>query len=146
MWAAMAERRIAVPSFATEEMSDLISYLYFFQFIDPPGDARRGLVVYRDKRCGSCHGPEAAKPIAPPFAAVAEKLKTPLGVITAMWNHAGRMSEIMTEENVAWPVLKGGEMADLIAYLLETSGEGSQARPPRGAAAPGASGTSRATK
>jgi mono/diheme cytochrome c family protein len=79
-------------------------------------------VVYRDKRCGSCHGPEAAKPVAPPFAAVAEKLKTPLGVITAMWNHAGRMSEIMVEENVAWPLLRGGEMADLVAHLLDAHG------------------------
>jgi hypothetical protein len=35
-----------------------------------------------------------------------------------MWNHAGQMTEMMVEENVAWPVLKGGEMADLIAYLL----------------------------
>ena len=40
--------------------------------------------------------------------------------MTAMWNHAGQMSEMMVEENVAWPVLKGGEMADLIAYLLGT--------------------------
>ncbi|MBI4635135.1 MAG: c-type cytochrome, partial [Candidatus Rokubacteria bacterium] len=126
MWARMAERRIDVPSFTTEEMSDLISYLYFFQFIDPPGDSRRGLAVYRDKRCGSCHGAEAAKVVAPPFAAVVEKLQTPLGVITAMWNHAGRMSEIMTEENVAWPVLRGGEMADLIAYLLQAHGDGTK--------------------
>ena len=32
------------------------------------------------------------------------------------------MSETMVAENVAWPILKGGEMADLIAYLLRTQG------------------------
>ena len=101
-------------------MSDLISYLYFFQFIDPPGDSRRGAAVYKDKRCGSCHGSATSRVTAPPLAAVVEKLKTPLAVMTAMWNHAGQMSEMMVEENVAWPVLKGGEMADLIAYLLGT--------------------------
>jgi mono/diheme cytochrome c family protein len=118
MWTTMAERGIEVPSLSTEQMSDLISYLYFFQFIDPPGDARRGSAVYKDKRCGSCHGSATSRVAAPPLAAAVEKLKTPLAVMTAMWNHAGQMTEMMVEENVAWPVLKGGEMADLIAYLL----------------------------
>lgn len=122
MWEQMAEHRIDVPVLGTEEMSDLISYLYFFQFIDPAGDPRRGAIVYKDKRCGSCHGSEA-KAIAPAFGTIVEKLKTPIGVITAMWNHAGQMSEIMIEENVAWPMLRGGEMADLMAYLLETYGD-----------------------
>ncbi|MBI2206605.1 MAG: c-type cytochrome [Candidatus Rokubacteria bacterium] len=146
MWARMAERRIDVPSFTTEEMSDLVSYLYFFQFIDPPGNARRGLVVYREKRCGTCHGPEASKPVAPPFTAVVEKLETPLGVITAMWNHAGRMAEIMTEENVAWPLLRSGEMADLIAYLLEAHGAEGPVPGRKGATAPNAARESRVTK
>jgi cytochrome c2 len=119
MWAKMAERRIEVPSLGTEEMADLISYLYFFQFIDPPGDVGRGLAVFKEKRCGTCHSAAAAgKPVAPPIADVVEKLRTPLDVTTEMWNHAGKMEEKMTEENVAWPVLKGGEMADLVAYLL----------------------------
>jgi mono/diheme cytochrome c family protein len=38
MWAKMGD----VPSLAPEEMSDLISYLYFLQFIDPSGNAARG--------------------------------------------------------------------------------------------------------
>jgi mono/diheme cytochrome c family protein len=131
MWATMTERGIAVPTLSTEEMSDLISYLYFFQFIDPPGDARRGFAVYKEKRCGNCHGVAGPKLVAPALARVAEKLKTPLAVITAMWNHAGQMTETMVAENVAWPVLKGGEMADLIAYLLGTQdGSGQPPAPP----------------
>lgn len=122
MWATMAERRVEVPSFNTEEMSDLISYLYFFQFIDPPGDPRRGVAVYRDKRCGRCHDAVGSRSVAPPFASIAGELKTPLGLITAMWNHAGRMTEVMMAENVAWPVLKGGEIADLVAHLIRTPG------------------------
>ncbi len=122
MWNAMAGRGIEVPALSTEEMSDLISYLYFFQFIDPPGNPRRGWAVYKDKRCGSCHGSATSRVAAPPLAQVVEKLKTPLAVMTAMWNHAGRMTEMAVEQNVAWPVLKGGEMADLIAYLLSPQG------------------------
>jgi len=28
------------------------------------------------------------------------------------------MGEMMLAQDIAWPILKGGEMADLIAYLL----------------------------
>jgi hypothetical protein len=61
-----------------------------------------------------------------PDLATAEKLDTPLAVITEMWNHASKMEEKMTEANVAWPVLKGGEMADLIAHLLSVRGGAAQ--------------------
>jgi cytochrome c2 len=123
MWAKMAERGIEVPTFTETEMSDLISYLYYFQFIDPPGDARRGWGVYKVKRCGSCHASTGAgKPVARPLAEAMEKLGSPLDVITQMWNHAGKMEEKMAQEEVAWPVLEGSEMADLIAYLLSTRG------------------------
>jgi hypothetical protein len=76
--------------------------------------------------------------VAPALAGVAEKLKTPLAVITAMWNHAGQMTETMVAENVAWPILKGGEMADLIAYLLETQAGSGQTPAPRGSSPSGA--------
>ncbi len=118
MWAAMAKRGIEVPTFSTEDMSDLISYLYFFQFIDPPADVKRGRAVYTEKQCGTCHGtPGIVEAVAPDLANV-EELSTPIDFITQMWNHASSMGEMMQEQDVVWPVLKGGEMADLIAYLL----------------------------
>ena len=131
MWAKMAERGIEVPALTEVEMADLISYLYFFQFIDPPGDAGRGQLVYREKRCGTCHALRGVGEKVGPDLATVEKLDTPLAVITEMWNHASKMEEKMTEENVAWPVLKGGETADLIAHLLSMRGGPTQ---PAGAA------------
>lgn len=122
MWTKMAERGIEVPALSTEEMSDLISYLYYFQFIDAPGDARRGLTVYREKRCGACHSLRGVGEKVGPDLATVEKLDTPLEIITGMWNHAATMQEVMVGANVAWPVLGGGEMADLIAYLLQARG------------------------
>ena len=132
MWVKMAERGIEVPGLSTQEMSDLISYLYFFQFIDPPGDVRRGLVVYKEKRCGTCHALRGVGEKVGPDLAAVEKLDTSLEVITGMWNHAATMEEVMVGANVAWPILKGGEMADLIAYLLQARGGA-----PRPAAAKG---------
>jgi cytochrome c2 len=118
MWGRMVQMRIDVPTLVTEEMSDLISYLYFLQFIDPPGDAKRGRIVYQQKRCAACHAfPEVGMTAGPDLAKI-KKLETPIEVITAMWNHAGGMEEMMLKQSVAWPILKGGETADLIAYLL----------------------------
>ena len=39
MWAAMQEEELAYPEFSAEEMSDLMTYLYFSSFVDEPGDA-----------------------------------------------------------------------------------------------------------
>lgn len=114
MWAKMGE----VPSLAPEEMSDLISYLYFLQFIDPSGNAARGKTVYQEKRCGGCHMLPGAGGTMGPDLANAEKLQTPVEVVSEMWNHVGTMARKMLEESVEWPVFKGGEMADLISYLL----------------------------
>jgi mono/diheme cytochrome c family protein len=128
MWMKMTERGIEVPAFSPEEMSDLISYLYYFQFIDPPGDAKRGLAVYKEKRCGTCHALRSVGGTVGPDLATVEKLDTPLDIITGMWNHAATMEEVMVGANVVWPVLEGGEMADLIGYLLQAR-EGAS-RPP----------------
>ncbi len=139
MWEEMARRGIEVPSLSTKDMSDLVSYLYFFQFIDPPADVKRGRAVYTEKQCGTCHGtPGTGEGVAPDLTKM-EELGTPMDFITQMWNHASSMGEMMQAQDVVWPVLKGGEMADLIAYLLSVRGG------PERPAAPKASEPGRAT-
>jgi nitric oxide reductase subunit C len=127
MWAKMGELGIAVPTLNNVETADLISYLYFLQFIDQPGDVERGRIVYREKRCVSCHTLPGVAGTAGPDLTKVEKLATPLEVITEMWNHASTMEQRMLEESVQWPILKEGEMADLIAYLLSVRDEASRA-------------------
>ncbi len=118
MWADMERRGIAAPSLTTEEMSDIIGYLYFLQFIDPPGVAARGRIVFQEKRCGNCHGsPDKGTPRGPDFTK-SDKQKTQLEVVTEMWNHASTMEEEMLKQFVEWPVFRGGEMADLMAYII----------------------------
>jgi hypothetical protein len=34
-----------------------------------------------------------------------------------MWNHASTMEKKMEEMSLQWPVLKGSEMADLVAFM-----------------------------
>ena len=115
MWADMARRGIPASTLSVTEMSDIIGYLYFLQFIDPPGVAQRGRLVFQEKRCSQCHA-APVRSSAPDFAR-SEKLKTQLDVVTEMWNHASTMEETMLKQSLEWPVFRGGEMADLVAYL-----------------------------
>jgi mono/diheme cytochrome c family protein len=118
MWADMARRGVPTSSLSAEEMSDIIGYLYFLQFIDPAGVPERGRLVFQEKRCGNCHL-AAVKGVAQgPDFAKSDKLKTQLEVVTEMWNHASTMEEKMLKQSVEWPVFRGGEMADLMAYLI----------------------------
>jgi mono/diheme cytochrome c family protein len=118
MWADMARRGIPMSPLTTEEISDIIGYLYFLQFIDPPGVAERGRMVFQEKRCGKCHlSPEKGAAQGADFTK-SDKLKTQLEVVTEMWNHASTMEEKMLKESLEWPVFRGGEMADLMAYLI----------------------------
>ena len=118
MWADMARRGVPTSSLSAEEMSDIIGYLYFLQFIDPAGVPERGRIVFQEKRCAKCHvTPEKGTAQGPDFAK-SDKLKTQLEVVTEMWNHASTMEEKMLKESLEWPVFRGGEMADLMAYLI----------------------------
>lgn len=118
MWGAMNTRGMGLPSITPGEMSDLMSYVYFLQFIDLPGDVNRGRIVYEEKRCGKCHTLPGVAGTVGPDLAKGGKLQTPLEVVTEMWNHASTMEQKMLEESVEWPVFKGGEMSDLVAYLF----------------------------
>jgi mono/diheme cytochrome c family protein len=120
MWADMARRNVPLTLLTTDEMSDIVGYLYFLQFIDSPGVAARGRVVFEEKRCGRCHTSQESR--AGPAADLSKtaKLETQLEIVTEMWNHASTMEQRMLQESVEWPVFRGGEMADLVAYLLSS--------------------------
>lgn len=119
MWSKMAEKGIKQPDLSPEEAADLVSFLYYLQFIDPPGDARRGEQIFKDSKCAGCHETEGKK--APVLDD--QRFESSLEIVAAMWNHGAQMEKEMAEANVAWPVLKRGEMADLMAYLARNRAE-----------------------
>lgn len=102
---------------AGEEMNHLITYLYSLAYIGKPGDAQKGAVLFREKRCVACHGQpgRAEERRGPDLATI--PLDSPLGTIPSMWNHALEMEGRMREKQIAWPRFEGSEMADLQAYL-----------------------------
>jgi cytochrome c2 len=118
MWPRMQKERIPFPEFQPGEMSDLLAYLYFLQFQEPPGAAAVGGLVFAEKRCKSCHVPAKSyeRAIGPNLAEAG--LDSPFKIIAEMWNHAPKIAAKMKEGNIRWPILDKEEMRNLIAFLL----------------------------
>ena len=113
----MKERNISVPQLRAEEMADIVAYLYSVQYFARPGDPARGEGLARAKGCLRCHsiGGKGGT-IGPDFKKIAA-LDQPATVVSAMWNHASTMEQKMTQMSLQWPLLKGDEMADLVAFI-----------------------------
>ena len=113
---AMRARGFDWPQFTTPELADLIAFLYFLPFSDPPGDPGRGARVFTDRSCAECHsGGEGAH--AGPDLAEAGVIGSHADFVAAMWNHAPLMKESILGEGRPWPELTGGDLRDILAYL-----------------------------
>lgn len=123
MFEAMQARGIELPRFRNTELADVIAYLYYLPFREVGGDAHRGQLVFRDKGCLNCHGPDNPAPIGPDLSK-AQAVRTPLGLATAMWNHAPEMFDVAQSQNIEWPRFEQDEMRDLWAYLQTLAGAG----------------------
>ncbi len=121
MWEMMQSRGLPVPEFTPAEMSDIVAYLYFIQYIEEPGDAASGQRLFSEKGCSSCHATTGEGPSDGQRVTEMEPFSTPAAVIAAMWNHASEMERLTWEKNIVWPTVRDNEMADLIAFLLASS-------------------------
>lgn len=130
MWAAMRTRNMKPAKLTAEEMNDLVTYLYFLQYIDEAGDAKVGRALFSEKGCAQCHSLKAGQEGKVPLVGEERRatLSSPVAAVTAMWNHAPKMEMVAEEQRVVWPRFVGREMADLLAYIL--SGASQPARGP----------------
>lgn len=102
-----------VPKFSGEEMADIISYLYFLNYPDKPGDSDQGRKISVEKGCRDCHYSEGP---AVDFSLLKGKFNT-LEIATEMLNHAPVMQKMVEEKKIPWPRFNRGEIADLFSYL-----------------------------
>jgi len=116
MAAVMRARGVAFPQFQSNEMSDVIAFLYYLRFYDSGGDARAGEAVFAQKGCANCHASDAGGTIGPDLSE-SDAILAPLHLATAMWNHAPAMYTVFQLEGTDWPRFEGVEMRDLAVYL-----------------------------
>ena len=121
MWESMRTTGVAFPVFTEDEMSDLMTYLYFSSFVDPPGDIEKGSELFAEKGCLSCHWGGDTEKGAIGQAVSKMKVATVPEVIAAMWNHASDMEKATRAADVVWPQIRPGEMGDLVAFIRSRS-------------------------
>ncbi|MDH3496007.1 MAG: c-type cytochrome [Gemmatimonadota bacterium] len=116
MAVAMRARGIVFPQFQGSEMADVIAFLYYLRFYDTGGDVRNGERVFEAKGCAACHRIDEPPQVGPDLSQ-SEAPLTPLGLATAMWDHAPAMYTQIRSADVEWPRFEGEEMRDLSVYL-----------------------------
>lgn len=119
MWRQM--RRGAYPKMDTQEMADILAYLYQAGISDAAGDVTTGKLVFEKKGCVRCHsvgswGGKSAPELSRTAAAGGASAWT-----RGMWNHAQSMLDPITAELGEWPKFTGDEMNHLIAFASAAS-------------------------
>jgi cytochrome c2 len=117
---AMRAQGFTFPQFHGTEMADVIAYLYYLRFNETGGNARQGARVFERNGCANCHARDARPSIGPDLSR-SQAIRTPLGLATAMWNHAPAMFDRAQLERVEWPRFELDEMRDLAEYLKSLS-------------------------
>ena len=115
------------PRFEIEEMENVISYLYFLNIFDRPGDPEEGRVVFHRKRCDYCHsvgtfGTARVKPLDR-FS----RYITPMPLAQAMWNTGARMIRKQQSLGIEMPWFEGREMGDIQAFIRRYGDRGGKA-------------------
>ncbi len=119
MIARMRDKGLSWPRFTTPELADLIAYLYFLPFDDPPGDPKLGLEVFTTRSCVDCHAGEAGAMHPGPDLAGSDAARSPPSLVASMWNHAPFMKEAILAEGRPWPELTGDDLRNLLAFLRQ---------------------------
>lgn len=108
-------RKQSYPQLDTQEMADILAFLYQAASVDSAGNATAGHKIFDDKGCSHCHSAGAVGgKSAPELSGLASAGANEW--TRAMWNHAQSMVGPVTMALGNWPQFKGTEMNDLIAY------------------------------
>jgi len=125
MYEKMQKKGIPFPRFTSNEMAELIAYVYFVGYFDEPitpADKLKGKILFREKQCAVCHSISGVGGHIGPDLTRWQKYDSPILWAQLMWNHLPAMSEKMREKSLPWPRFKNNEMRDLIAYIYGANG------------------------
>ena len=113
----MEQRGVSRPTFTADEMGELVSYLYYLNYFNEPGDAVVGRNLFSEKGCINCHSVGGiGGSIAPKLDKYGE-YASPLFLAQEMWNHGPRMAVAWHAHGIMNPALQGKEIADIAAYV-----------------------------
>jgi len=115
------------PVFEVNEFRDLVTFVYFLNYFDEPGDPRVGEVLFTEKHCIQCHRVGGEGGSAGPTLETLPRGVSPLRIAQGLWNHGPAMVRSMSRIGLDVPQFRGTEILDLFAYI-RTQGKGREAR------------------
>lgn len=127
MYEKMKQMGISFPQFTSDEMAELVAYIYFVGYFDAPvaaADKLKGKALLRERGCTECHSPEGEGETVPGKLIRLRRIASPIVLAQIMWNHSPKMSKRTKGKGISWSQLDGSEISDLMAYFSETSGAG----------------------
>jgi len=108
MWASFAQMKRTRPQLSTQDMADLLAYLYFINFEPLNTDTTHGRELFNVRSCSSCHGTGSRSiPVTN-----REEL------LAGFWNNVPEMLEASRQQGTEWPRLAPGELSAIIDYML----------------------------
>ncbi len=116
------------PELTDREATELIVFLYFVDYLGRPGVAETGRAVFEEGGCDRCHLLGGGQSDRGPDLAELQRFASPLYVAQMIWNHGPTMFESMRDLNMVPPSFNEGDLADLSAFIRQTSGPGPQER------------------
>jgi mono/diheme cytochrome c family protein len=113
----IAQTQCGIPKFTSQEMTDLLAYLYFLHFIDEPGNSTNGEKIFSDIGCSQCHGPDRKSGKLTYLDLSKYQTTAEMEIVASMWNHSKEIRKAVGEQNMPWPQFKQGEIADLLEFI-----------------------------
>ncbi len=116
MWQQIRQKSRPYPDLNSQDMADILAFLYQASSIDRHGDSGAGQQVFNGTGCSRCHSVGGIGGRAAP------ELSSVTGGNSNAWsramlNHAGSMVAPIKSTLGSWPRFSGNEMIDLIAYV-----------------------------
>lgn len=109
----MNEYKIQWQEFSSQEMADLLAYIFYVRFYVEKVDPERGRVIFNKKQCSTCH---VTGGVGPDLIHREGKL-TATKMAHVMWNHGPSMLRTMEEMGMEWPIFENDEMSYLISFF-----------------------------
>ena len=121
MFAKMKDKGIPIKEISSTDMQYLIAYLYYLNFLDPPGEYEKGEKLFQQKKCVECHslGGNTGKP-APALDNMGRMI-SPIYFATYMWNHRVGMTSMFRKRGFELPKFYENDLANILAYIRGNS-------------------------
>ncbi|NQU47345.1 MAG: c-type cytochrome [Planctomycetes bacterium] len=120
IWDTMVKRGAAIPPFTVDEIADLLAYLFYIDYEEETGDAKKGEQLFNSRSCGDCHLEAKEDDNKAPIVSQLSEVVKHGSFAAALWNHGPRMLESMDEELIAWPKFSEDEMRNLTFFLRQS--------------------------